>query len=953
MAKNEAKIKFTAETGEFNSAIKKANGEMSELRAELKLNETQMKATGTTVEGLEKKHSILANQLSASESKTEALSQKVQKAVEIFGENSEEASKLRVQLLNAQNAEEKLRQAVGQCADELKQQKEVADKASSGLEEIDDSAEDAEKGLDDVEDSADKAGGSLANLGGKVCDSVVTGLKSVAVATGAAVTGFLAAAETTREYREAQGKLDAAFASAGKSAKTAESTYSALVRVIGESDQSVEAAQQIALLAKSEQDAGKWAGYASGIVGKFGDALQPETFYESANETLKLGVATGAYTQMLEGCGFSVEKFNEGLAACATEEEKQAFMLATTEKALGAAGKAYEKNNADILAANDANAQLADSMADIGAAAEPVMTTVKMFGAGVLADLSPAVTLIGEGLTGAMNGTEGAAETLAEGVGGAIETVSTVLENVLGAAVDVLPSLITNIIPVFVDGITSLISSVAGAMPGLVSAITDILPEIIAGITVIFGAIVSSLPDLIQSIVSALPTLIPELVNGLVTMFVMLCSNFAQIIQPIIDYLPEIIVSIVDALITNLPAIIEGLINLIMGIVSALPQIIQGLVDALPTIISMLISGLLSNLPAIILGLVEVVGGVIKAIPQIFGSMVQAVANVFVGIWDGLRNIFGSVGPWIYENVIQPIVNFFTNLWNRIVEGVTTAINSVKNVFSTVANWINTNVIQPVVNFFTGLWNKITSGVKSAISGVKNVFSTISNFVNTKVIQPVKKLFTNLWNGFKTGAQNAWNGVKNVFSKVGSFFGDIFNTVKDKILSVFSAGGKVFNNIKEGIVNVFKTVVNGIIKGINKVIAAPFKGLNSILDTIHDISIVGVKPFTWLTWRAPVPQIPLLAEGGIVDRPTLNIAGEAGPEAIVPIDKLQAYIAGAVERAIQAVNIQTLAAAIEDLASRPISLNINGRQFAYATASDSDSVNGLRSTFQSRGLALD
>ena len=99
MAKNEAKIRFTAETGEFNSAIKQSNNQMSELKAELRLNETQMKATGNTVEGLENKHKILSSQLEASKQKTEALSQKVKKAVEIFGENSDEASKLRTQLI--------------------------------------------------------------------------------------------------------------------------------------------------------------------------------------------------------------------------------------------------------------------------------------------------------------------------------------------------------------------------------------------------------------------------------------------------------------------------------------------------------------------------------------------------------------------------------------------------------------------------------------------------------------------------------------------------------------------------------------------------------------------------------------------------------------------------------------------------------------------------------------
>ena len=81
--------------------------------------------------------------------------------------------------------------------------------------------------------------------------------------------------------------------------------------------------------------------------------------------------------------------------------------------------------------------------------------------------------------------------------------------------------------------------------------------------------------------------------------------------------------------------------------------------------------------------------------------------------------------------------------------------------------------------------------------------------------------------------------------------------------------------------------------------------------------------------------------------------GEAGAEAVLPIDRLEGYIAGAVEKTMSVVNLQSLANAVEDLANRPVQLNINGRQFAYATASYGDSVNGLRSSFKSRGLAIE
>lgn len=122
MAKNTAKIQFNADTKQFTEAIGKADSEMKQLRSELKLNETQMQATGKTVEGLQKKHDLLSDQLKASESKTAALTNKVEAAVRIYGEGSTEVAKWRTKLANARSEEELLRQAVQDCSDALEEQ---------------------------------------------------------------------------------------------------------------------------------------------------------------------------------------------------------------------------------------------------------------------------------------------------------------------------------------------------------------------------------------------------------------------------------------------------------------------------------------------------------------------------------------------------------------------------------------------------------------------------------------------------------------------------------------------------------------------------------------------------------------------------------------------------------------------------------------------------------------
>lgn len=87
----------------------------------------------------------------------------------------------------------------------------------------------------------------------------------------------------------------------------------------------------------------------------------------------------------------------------------------------------------------------------------------------------------------------------------------------------------------------------------------------------------------------------------------------------------------------------------------------------------------------------------------------------------------------------------------------------------------------------------------------------------------------------------------------------------------------MFEGIKDGVSDVFKGIVNGLIKGINAVIAVPFKAINKALDKIRGIKLFGTQPFANLIEEIKVPEIPMLAKGGTVSS-GMAIVGEAGPE---------------------------------------------------------------------------
>ena len=264
--------------------------------------------------------------------------------------------------------------------DELKKQ------VAEAKEEVRKMAEDTKREASDIDETFQKAG-----------EGIKTGMKIAATAVAGITTALLATSEATQEYRQNQAQLNAAFEQAGITTKAATDTYKQLYKVIGDDDQAVESAANIAMLASSEEEAAKWAELASGVLGTFHDTLQPEAFYEAANETLKLGEATGAFTQMLEQTGvMSVDEFNKKLAECQTEAEKQALMLQVSNDALGAAGESYDKATAGLQANREAQAQLTEALAATGEAMEPIMTVLKQFAGEVLTAIQPYIMSFAE-----------------------------------------------------------------------------------------------------------------------------------------------------------------------------------------------------------------------------------------------------------------------------------------------------------------------------------------------------------------------------------------------------------------------------------------------------------------------------------------------------------------------------------------------------------------------------
>lgn len=271
------------------------------------------------------------------------------------------------------------------------------------------------------------------------------------------------------------------------------------------------------------------------------------------------------------------------------------------------------------------------------------------------------------------------------------------------------------------------------------------------------------------------------------------------------------------------------------------------------------------------------VDGVISSVKEFFSGLWAKIVEIFTPAVEWFGSLFSSISDTI-SSVIAVIVGLVQGCWELI-----------KAIFGIVYEWFDTTVITPVREAFSAVWSVISTLASDAWGKIQGVWTVVSGWFNKTIITPISNFFSKMWTKLKTGASDAWTGIKSVFSVVTTWFSTKFNEAWTAVKKVFSSGGKIFSGIKEGIASTFKTVVNGIIKGINKVVAVPFNTINGVLTTLRNASIAGISPFSSLP-SLNVPEIPLLYRGGILRKGQVGLLEGNGAEAVVPLEKETAWI---------------------------------------------------------------
>ena len=526
--------------------------------------------------------------------------------------------------------------------------------------------------LENFGDEADDAGGSLDGL--KAAGGVAVGaIAAVGAACVAAVGAFFGLAESTREARNNMAKVETSFQTAGLSAQNAADTMTTLYGIMGDEGAASEAAQQLAKISQNEADLEANTRILTGVMAEYGASIPLEGLAEGMAATAAMGEVQGPLADALEWQGVSLDDFNAKLATMATEEERAAYIQEQLTGLYGESADAYRENNAAVIESQEAQAKLNDAINDLGAIAEPIMTTVKTLAADLLTSITPFVSLIGEGLTGALNGTAGATDKLAEGLTGIITAL-------LDQVVAILPTVINTIVAVVPQLLTALLNMLPTILTTLIGMITQIINALSAMLPQIIQAIMQVLPQLINSLIAA----IPQLLQAAITLLMAIVDAIPIIITELIKALPSIIETTITALLDSIPLLIDAAIQLFMAIVDAIPEIIVAIVEALPQIIASIISAVIGAIPQLLEAAIKLFGALITAIPTIaltlVGKMPEIISAIVKGLMAGLSKI-ADVGVNLVKGLWDGIKNSFTWIKDKIKGWVGDVLKFIKKLF--------------------------------------------------------------------------------------------------------------------------------------------------------------------------------------------------------------------------------------------------------------------------------
>lgn len=310
-----------------------------------------------------------------------------------------------------------------------------------------------------------------------------------------------------------------------------------------------------------------------------------------------------------------------------------------------------------------------------------------------------------------------------------------------------------------------------------------------------------------------------------------------------------------------------------------------------------------------------------KTITKWSPKITASVNKVFNSIWSDAIGPAVTIAAGIWEDFTKSLAKFWEEWGAPVVDKIGEAINGVVDTFNT--TW--TNIVKPILDvLFSELkdfWenhgkpmvDKVLNFIGKLADGVLELFNKAFLPAYKWLVEKLSPILNWLAESVAKQFSAKWAIIVDTIGNVA----DALSGLVDFIVGVFTGDwDKAWKGLSDsldaifnGVVDIFKGAINLIITGINTFI----KAINKIkIDIPEWVPVIGGGSFGF-----NIKELPKLARGGIVSSPTIAMIGEAGKEAVVPLENNTGWI----DKLASKIAVM-LAAMRANEDNRPINVNV-------------------------------
>ena len=323
-----------------------------------------------------------------------------------------------------------------------------------------------------------------------------------------------------------------------------------------------------------------------------------------------------------------------------------------------------------------------------------------------------------------------------------------------------------------------------------------------------------------------------------------------------------------------------------------LSEATAALVDALGTMASNALPELGKIISSLVAEIPNLLSQALQSLPSMAIDFVSALFGEGAG--ESLNGVFAELAP-----TVESLAAAFGDMATRLAPVVAQMLPALMDVGAAVGN-VLLNILQTLGNLISAVLPYITSFLEWILPHVANVVEFIASGIQlisglfdeeTGVIATLQSFIIDMGQAFgevASGIGSAWESLVQFFSGIPARISSFFASLPSKISGFFQSALSAVTGIGEQLVSFWASIPQRILSffsNIGSAISGFFRNIKLPHIKVDNFSL---NPVDWVKNGVPKLWIEWAATGGLVDGATLIGAGEAGREAIVPLENRNA-----------------------------------------------------------------